>query len=39
MVQLAVNAAASVMQDPQPIEERDAFWRGVLSSLGGSTHD
>ena len=28
---------ASGRQDPQPSEERDAFWRGVLRSLGGNT--
>ena len=36
MVQTAVNQAASGQQDPQPGMERDAFWRGVLKSLGGS---
>ncbi len=29
--------SASGRQDPQPYEERDALWRGVLRSLGGST--
>jgi CubicO group peptidase (beta-lactamase class C family) len=37
MVQAAVNPAASGQQDPEPGRERDAFWRGVLQSLGGST--
>jgi CubicO group peptidase (beta-lactamase class C family) len=37
MVQTAANEAASGQQDPQPGQERDAFWRGVLQSLGGST--
>lgn len=37
MVQTAVADAASGRQDPQPARERDAFWRGVLQSLGGST--
>ena len=36
MVQTAVNEAASARQDPQPGQERSAFWRGVLQSLGGS---
>ncbi|HXD38963.1 MAG TPA: serine hydrolase [Ramlibacter sp.] len=35
MVQTSVNEAASGRQDPQPVTERDAFWRGVLQSLGG----
>ncbi len=30
---------ASGRQDPQPGEERDALWRGVLSSLGGSVRE
>lgn len=30
---------ASGRQDPQPGEERDALWRGVLRSLGGSTNE
>jgi CubicO group peptidase (beta-lactamase class C family) len=34
MVQTAVNEAASSRQDPLPGQERDAFWRGVLESLG-----
>jgi CubicO group peptidase (beta-lactamase class C family) len=37
MVQTAVVEAASGQQDPQPGQERDAFWRGVLQSLGAST--
>lgn len=37
MVQTAVFDAASGRQDPQPHRELDAFWRGVLQSLGGST--
>jgi hypothetical protein len=36
MVQTAVNEPASGQQDPQPGLERDAFWRGVLGSLGGA---
>jgi CubicO group peptidase (beta-lactamase class C family) len=39
MVQTSVFEAASGLQDPQPAQERDAFWRGVLQSLGGSTTD
>lgn len=31
--------SASGRQDPQPYEERDALFRGVLRSLGGSTVD
>lgn len=34
MVQTAVNAAASGLQDPLPGQERNALWRGVLQSLG-----
>jgi CubicO group peptidase (beta-lactamase class C family) len=37
MVQTAVNEAPGGQQDPLPGLERDAFWRGVLQSLGGST--
>ena len=37
MVQTSVWEAASGRQDPQPSQERDAFWRGVLQSLGGAT--
>ena len=37
MVQTAVFDAASGLQDPVPGQERDAFWRGVLLSLGGTT--
>jgi hypothetical protein len=37
MVQTAVWEAASGRQDPLPDRERDAFWRGVLQSLGGAT--
>ena len=36
MVQTAAYEFASGAQDSQPYEERDAFWRGVLRSLGGS---
>jgi CubicO group peptidase (beta-lactamase class C family) len=36
MVQTAVNEAASGAQDPLPGQERNAFWRGVLQSLGGA---
>lgn len=37
MVLTSVWENASGRQDPQPYEERDALWRGVLRSLGGST--
>lgn len=37
MVLTSVWESASGRQDPQPYEERDALWRGVLRSLGGST--
>lgn len=37
MVLTSVWESASGRQDPQPHEERDALWRGVLQSLGGST--
>lgn len=37
MVLTSVWESASGRQDPQPYEERDALWRGVLQSLGGST--
>jgi CubicO group peptidase (beta-lactamase class C family) len=37
MVQTAVFEAASGQQDPLPSQERNAFWRGVLESLGGTT--
>jgi CubicO group peptidase (beta-lactamase class C family) len=37
MVVTSVWEAASGRQDAQPYEERDALWRGVLQSLGGST--
>ena len=37
MVLTSVWEQASGRQDPQPYEERDALWRGVLRSLGGST--
>ena len=36
LVQTAVYEHASGRQGPQPYEERDAFWRGVLQSLGGN---
>ncbi|MDB5947555.1 MAG: nylB [Ramlibacter sp.] len=39
MVQTAVNQAPSGQQDPQPGQERGAFWRGVLQSLGGSVDE
>lgn len=39
MVQTSAYQAASGQQDPQPGLERDAFWRGVLQSLGGSTRE
>lgn len=39
MVQTAVNEFPSGQQDPLPGQERGAFWRGVLESLGGSTDD
>jgi CubicO group peptidase (beta-lactamase class C family) len=37
MVLTSVWEGASGRQDAQPYEERDALWRGVLQSLGGST--
>lgn len=37
MVQTAVYAQPSGGQDPAPFQERNALWRGVLQSLGGST--
>jgi CubicO group peptidase (beta-lactamase class C family) len=37
MVQTAVNEAASGSQDPMPWQERDAFWRGALQSLGAAS--
>ena len=37
MVLTSVWESASGKQDLQPYEERDALWRGVLRSLGGST--
>jgi CubicO group peptidase (beta-lactamase class C family) len=36
MVHTAVNEAPSGAQDPLPVQERNAFWRGVLQSLGGA---
>ncbi|MFN5177935.1 serine hydrolase domain-containing protein [Limnohabitans sp.] len=36
VVQTSVNDKASGYQDPRPYQLRDAFWRGVLQSLGGS---
>jgi CubicO group peptidase (beta-lactamase class C family) len=36
LVQTAAFEAASGRQDPLPWSERDAFWRGVLATLGGS---
>ena len=35
MVLTSVWESASGKQNPQPYEERDALWRGVLQSLGG----
>jgi hypothetical protein len=32
-----VYEAASGRQDAAPFQERNAFWQGVLESLGGST--
>jgi CubicO group peptidase (beta-lactamase class C family) len=37
MVLTSVWEKASGAQDPLPYQERDALWRGVLRSLGGST--
>lgn len=37
MVHTAVWESASSKQNRQPDEERDALWRGVLQTLGGST--
>jgi CubicO group peptidase (beta-lactamase class C family) len=39
LVITSVWEQASGRQDPQPGEERDALWRGVLRSLGGSTNE
>lgn len=39
LVLTSVWEQASGRQDPQPGEERDALWRGVLTSLGGSTRE
>lgn len=36
MVQTAVYDQASGRNDPEPHAERDALWRGVLATLGGS---
>jgi len=36
LVLTSVWESASGRQDPQPYQERDALWRGVLQSLGGS---
>jgi CubicO group peptidase (beta-lactamase class C family) len=36
MVQTAAWLRASGREDPEPGQERDALWRGVLRSLGGS---
>lgn len=36
MVLTSVWEHASGRQDPQPYQERDALWRGVLRSLGGA---
>lgn len=36
MVQTAVYDQASGRTDPEPHAERDALWRGVLATLGGS---
>ena len=36
VVQTSVNEQPSGRQDPRPYQLRDAFWRGVLQSLGGS---
>jgi CubicO group peptidase (beta-lactamase class C family) len=35
MVHMAVDEAASGRQDPLPLQERAALWRGVVQSLGG----
>jgi len=37
LVLTSVWESASGKQNSQPYEERDALWRGVLQSLGGST--
>ena len=37
MVQTAVYAAPAAGGDTTPLQERGAFWNGVLASLGGST--
>jgi len=37
LVQTSANDWPSGRQDIVPYQMRDAFWRGVLTSLGGST--
>ncbi len=37
MVVMSVWPYSSAKQDPQPSQEREALWRGVLRSLGGDT--
>ena len=39
MVMTSVWESASGRQDALPYEERDALWRGVLRSLGGTTSE
>ena len=39
LVLTSVWESASGRQNPQPSEERDALWRGVLTSLGGNTRE
>ena len=39
MVLTSVWEGASGRQNAQPYEERDALWRGVLQSLGGSSNE
>lgn len=39
LVLTSVWENASGKSDPKPYQERDALWRGVLNSLGGSTEN
>jgi CubicO group peptidase (beta-lactamase class C family) len=39
LVLTSVWEQASGRQDPLPVEERDALWRGVLTSLGGDPRE
>jgi CubicO group peptidase (beta-lactamase class C family) len=39
VVQTSVNAKASGQQDMRPYQYRQAFWMGMLKSLGGDTSE